>query len=385
MSFQSRIGRHVSEASLEAYQLLAGRYPSFVTARRAEPLGDEIPVFVFHSIEPTEFEAQLLFLSSNGYQTIDCDTFLRAINGEIALPEKAVMLTIDDGRASVWTYGFPLLKKYGMTAVIFLIPGLISEGGELGPTLDDRPAAELVDRDPGLMNWAEIRAMADSGCADFQSHTLYHHKVPVSPEIVGVVTEKQAGAVYDVPHVPCAADNIGAGYAQTLVGTPEFTSESLMSAPIMFRPDPDFIEMCRKEAVTDPAIMRDLAKTFKKRHGSIGRFEDAAQTTREIERSLRLSREQIAGHLDKGPVRHLCYPYTIGTDASVRISRETGYVTNFWGTLPGRRNNRPGNDPMHCARLKGDFIFRLPGEGREELAKVFLKKLTRRMSGAPVY
>ena len=120
MSFQSRIGRHVSEASLEAYQLLAGRYPSFVTARRAEPLGDEIPVFVFHSIEPTEFEAQLLFLSSNGYQTIDCDTFLRAINGEIALPEKAVMLTIDDGRASVWTYGFPLLKKYGMTAVIRL-------------------------------------------------------------------------------------------------------------------------------------------------------------------------------------------------------------------------------------------------------------------------
>jgi hypothetical protein len=91
--------------------------------------------------------------------------------------------------------------------------------------------------------------------------------------------------------------------------------------------------------------------------------------------------ERLPGHR----VRHLCLPYTIGSAQAVRAAREVGYATCFWGVLPDRSSNRPGEDPYRCPRLKADYICRLPGRGRRSLAAVLTHKLRRRVSGLPVY
>ena len=39
------------------------------------------------------------------------------------VPSESVVITIDDGDPSVHTYAYPILKKYGMNATIFLICG----------------------------------------------------------------------------------------------------------------------------------------------------------------------------------------------------------------------------------------------------------------------
>ena len=69
----------------------------------------------------TDFEAQLKYLTENGYY-FPSYTELRAyIDGKIALPEKSVVLTFDDAQWGFFNYGIPLLEKYKVQATSFVI------------------------------------------------------------------------------------------------------------------------------------------------------------------------------------------------------------------------------------------------------------------------
>ena len=114
-------------------------------------------------------------------------------------------------------------------------------------------------------------------------------------------------------------------------------------------------------------------------------MEDPARQQRGRVADLRRARELIEQRLPGTDVRHLCYPYTIGSKLAVELSRQAGYLSNFWGVLSDRRGNRSGNDPYRCPRLKGDYVFRLPGRGRKSLARIMAAKVRRRLSGAAVY
>ena len=48
----------------------------------------------------------------------DVENFL---DGKVQLPKNSVSITIDDGTASIYKYAYPLLKKYGNSATLFLI------------------------------------------------------------------------------------------------------------------------------------------------------------------------------------------------------------------------------------------------------------------------
>ncbi|MBI3361142.1 MAG: polysaccharide deacetylase family protein, partial [Chloroflexi bacterium] len=71
------------------------------------------------------------------------------------LPEKPVILTIDDGYDDVYRYAFPLLKEYGYTATLFIATGIIDAGT------------------PGYMTWPQIEEMAQAG-NDVEPHTKDH-------------------------------------------------------------------------------------------------------------------------------------------------------------------------------------------------------------------
>ncbi|PTX42620.1 peptidoglycan/xylan/chitin deacetylase (PgdA/CDA1 family) [Christiangramia gaetbulicola] len=82
-------------------------------------------VLAYHTVVNTEiFESQLQFLRKN-YNIIDL-AYLEShlFNGK-ELPENAILLTFDDGDYSVLEFGMPLLKKYGIPSVLFIITDLI--------------------------------------------------------------------------------------------------------------------------------------------------------------------------------------------------------------------------------------------------------------------
>ena len=180
--------------------LLRGAYPRFVTGG---PLTrGEIPVFVFHSLEPGSFGRRLAYLAENGYQTLSVADYHAVLRQEKTAPEKAVLLTFDDGRATVRTVGLPLMKRHGARGVLFLVPGRTpSRPGPLPPTWEDVeagrvPAAAVLERDQGetgLLSWEEIADLGRSGLFDFESHTLSHALVHTGPRVAGFVRPGSTG------------------------------------------------------------------------------------------------------------------------------------------------------------------------------------------------
>ncbi len=121
MAALGKIGRNAKEAWEVPRDLLLGRYPEFVTGGPL-PRG-HIPVFVFHSLDPEIFGAKLRYLAENGYVTLSADEYFQILMGARPPVQNAVVLTFDDGRSSVRSVGLPLMRRYGMKGVVFIIPG----------------------------------------------------------------------------------------------------------------------------------------------------------------------------------------------------------------------------------------------------------------------
>jgi peptidoglycan/xylan/chitin deacetylase (PgdA/CDA1 family) len=159
----------------EAQAAATGGLPQFIFQARPQPLGSNVPVFCYHVVDAQRFDADLDFLSRNGYVTIDADGLLDHLTGRRPAPEEAVVLTFDDGPVNHHEVVFPLLKSYGMRGVAFIVPRFHEEAspGFAGSSshLPLRP-----------LNWSQIREMQDSGVIDFQSHTYEHRYLPRWPE-----------------------------------------------------------------------------------------------------------------------------------------------------------------------------------------------------------
>ena len=59
------------------------------------------------------------YLKSNNYFTLTTTELGKFIDGKIRLPEKSILVTIDDG-ARAWNF-VPILEEYGINATLFLV------------------------------------------------------------------------------------------------------------------------------------------------------------------------------------------------------------------------------------------------------------------------
>jgi len=78
-------------------------------------------------LEVSKFRKQLDYLRDNGYYTLTMDQFTKWIYGEIDVPLKSVLITIDDGAYGTGFHNnnnlIPILEEYKMHATLFLISG----------------------------------------------------------------------------------------------------------------------------------------------------------------------------------------------------------------------------------------------------------------------
>lgn len=123
--------------------------------------------FEEYTIWLQEFEQDLRYLRDNGYTTITGRELAAYWAGEAALPEKAVMLVIDDGTWNVYQNAYPLLRQYGMRATLDVI----------GENIDKADAMESrAGQTAPYCNWAELREMSESGVIEIASHSYYLHR-----------------------------------------------------------------------------------------------------------------------------------------------------------------------------------------------------------------
>lgn len=119
------------------------------------------------------------WLKENGYTVISLDDVEAAREGRRPLPEKAVLLTFDDGLKSVYTRVFPLLKLFRYPAVVSVV-GSWMEATE-GWTLNYGPGKTLRRSD--FATWGELKEMQDSGLVEIATHTFdLHSGIPANPQ-----------------------------------------------------------------------------------------------------------------------------------------------------------------------------------------------------------
>lgn len=389
-----RLKKHALAAWEVPRDLMLGRYPDFVTGGPL-PKG-HVPVFCFHSLDPEVFGRKLRYLADNGYVTLSADEYFQHLMGSRPAPEKAVVLTFDDGRSSVRTVGLPLMRRHGMKGIVFVVPGrTLSRPGPLPPTWDDVKAKRakgeaVLGRENGpdaFLSWEEIDEMVQSGLFDFQSHSLSHARVHTAPHVAGFMTPaaRTGYGPLDVPLIHDGERDVPTG--EIPLGTPLLRSEPRLSESLRFYEDPGPREACVARVAEEGEgffYRRGWEKELRRLAGGrkwTGRVEPAEAREQAIRRELEESRRVLEERLGR-PAIHLCYPWHVSGPTARRIAREVGYRTAFCGKIRGVPITLPGGDPHAIARVGEDYVELLPGRGRVDLTSILRMKLARRLSPA---
>ncbi len=127
-----------------------------------------------------QFERHLKYFQDTDTRVMTLDEVADLLDSGAALPARAVVLTIDDADLSVYEQAWPLLKKYGVKAHLFVPTAMV---GTRWSSLN-------------LCTWQQLKEMADSGHVLIDSHTRHlHYKIATSegPEPVFL----HAGSIED--------------------------------------------------------------------------------------------------------------------------------------------------------------------------------------------
>lgn len=120
-----------------------------------------------YAVYADEFESDLRWLKARGYSTITTSQLIEYLSGKGSIPEKPVIITIDDGKYGVYKRAWPLLKKYDMKASLSVI-GYEIDNATAAP--DARAKSEAP-----YCTWQELAEMSGSGAVEIISHTSKQH------------------------------------------------------------------------------------------------------------------------------------------------------------------------------------------------------------------
>lgn len=178
----------------------------------------------FLTVPAAHLEAQFQYLRGEGYTPLLLSDLVSYVKERKALPPKPLLITFDDGYRNNFTVMYPLLKKYGMKANIFLVPGFLQG--------DSRP-----DNEPYL-RMEDIQAM-DPSLVEFGLHSLDHksYKTLSAKEIDDdIMQTKKMLRVMGIRFQPCLAYPYGAYPKRNLIKLHElFETLKINNVVLAFR------------------------------------------------------------------------------------------------------------------------------------------------------
>lgn len=129
-----------------------------------------VPVLLYHSVnevpprghefftvQPREFAAHLESIVASGIQVVPLRRIALALQDGVALPERSVAISFDDGFTDLLTHAVPALHRHGMPATLFQLSGCL--GGRYAGA--------------SMLTGAQLREVADAG-VEIGSHTVSH-------------------------------------------------------------------------------------------------------------------------------------------------------------------------------------------------------------------
>ncbi len=160
-------------------ETLATRREMTAAAASADVDSVFVPIVMYHGvlddtsrqgqyiITPTQFEEDLKIIKERGYTTVVMQDLLDYVDNGTPLPDKPIMLTFDDGYYNNYLYADPLLKRYGMKAVISPVCKWTEFYSDTPGQSDHAIYSHIT--------WEEMREMAASGRWEIQNHSYDMH------------------------------------------------------------------------------------------------------------------------------------------------------------------------------------------------------------------
>lgn len=288
------------------------------------------------------FEGHMRILRERGWKTITLDELHAHMATGAAVPEKAIVLTFDDGYRDNYVNAFPILRKYGHHGVVWMSTDFVDPRMDLPPTLEDVWSGGIgmgaLDA-RGYLSWAEMRRMVETGAVEIQSHAKTHTWYFSGPRIVDF-------------HRPEGVD----GYRTPLwLAWNSFPGEKYKSMHERFGGRIPYgtpiYEHGKSLAVRrwfdDPALSRGLVAFVAENGGAAffsrpgwrsgletlagdfgtsgGRLETESEYRSRVRAELVESRERIEAALGTN-VRFLCWPGGAFNDETCAIAGEAGYL-----------------------------------------------------------
>lgn len=125
----------------------------------------QVPILAYHQVEAVpkmgwsvsreDFQNQMEYLSAAGYHVISIAALYDYLSGKTSsIPEKPVVITVDDGFVDAYTEIFPILKRYRYPWSLYVYPRFVDHGAD-------------------ALRWSQVAELAAAG-VDIQSHTVNH-------------------------------------------------------------------------------------------------------------------------------------------------------------------------------------------------------------------
>jgi peptidoglycan/xylan/chitin deacetylase (PgdA/CDA1 family) len=130
-------------------------FPVLEYHRIGEARADHVP-----TVTAAAFERQLRLLSRWGIRFLSADDAVAAME-QGRRPTRSTLITFDDGYVETATIAWPLLRRLGAPAIVFVTPGEVDT--------------------PGFATWEQLAAMALDGVT-IGCHTMHHSYLPETPE-----------------------------------------------------------------------------------------------------------------------------------------------------------------------------------------------------------
>lgn len=121
-----------------------------------------------YACPPQRFRQHLTTLLKLGYQALSLKQIEAALQTGTPLPERAVVITLDDGYEDNYTFAFPILQELNLPAIIFLVTDLIGKTNAW-MSMSSFPAHPML-------TWQQIKEMHRHGI-EFGGHTLTHPRL----------------------------------------------------------------------------------------------------------------------------------------------------------------------------------------------------------------
>ncbi|HMT06475.1 MAG TPA: polysaccharide deacetylase family protein [Pyrinomonadaceae bacterium] len=176
------------------------------------------PVLLYHKIDlptpdikvrgaftaPRIFEKQVAYLVKKQIKVVTVGELVEHYNSFGEFPARTLAISFDDGWKDNFTHAFPILKKYGLRATIYLVADCLGRTTDQVVPTGEEPREHISADD--------VREMAGYG-VEFGSHTLSHRWLnEISPDEVDREMIESRSFVENLTQTDCKTIAYPAGF-----------------------------------------------------------------------------------------------------------------------------------------------------------------------------